>query len=170
MAKKVKVSRKKGKVLVKKGKNIMNATTKKDGTMSNVLIKKSNNVVSSFGGIDFFVTRETALILSNMKQEVSGKWADHEIIGSKPKSEFLGAGLRSFSFDIMVDVQFGYKPHSIMKKIHSFVEKGKVDKLMIGSHKIGNKWKMTGASDSFDVVYAGGKLSKATISVTLQEY
>jgi len=81
-----------------------------------------------------------------------------------------GADLRSFSFEIMVDINLGYKPHSILKKIHRLVEKGKVDTLMIGTHKIGSKWKMTNASDSFDVVYAGGELAKASISVTLKEY
>ena len=105
-----------------------------------------------------------------MKQDVSGKWAEHEVIGLKSKSEFLGADLRSFSFEIMVDVQFGYKPHSILKKIHNLIEKGKVDTLMVGTHKIGSKWKMTNASDAFDVVYAGGELAKASIAVTLKEY
>jgi phage protein U len=116
------------------------------------------------------VTKNTALILDNLKQEVSGRWSEHEIIGKKPKSEFTGADLRSFSFEIMVDINLGYKPHSILKKIHRLVEKGKVDTLMIGTHKIGSKWKMTNASDSFDVVYAGGELAKASISVTLKEY
>lgn len=167
--KKVKVSRKKGKVVVKKGKN-----TVAKSNFKNVLVKSNldseGKVIASFCGINFFVTREVALFLSNMKQNVSGKWIEHEILGKKPKSEFAGADLRSFSFDMMVDVRFGYKPHSIMKKVHQIIEKGKVDKLMIGTHKIGSKWKMTNASDEFDVVYAGGKVTKATITVTLKEY
>lgn len=174
MAKKVKVSRKKGKVTVKKGKNTLVkpkaqntlVTTKKIGSNSTT----TGRVISSFCGIVFTVTRKTALILGNMKQDTSGKWVEHEILGSKPKSEFVGADLRTFSFDIMVDVRFGYKPHSVMKKIHQIVEKGKVDKLMVGTHKIGSKWKMTNASDAFDVVYSGGEVSKATINVTLKEY
>lgn len=163
--KKVKVSRKKGKVKVIKGKNVLDPNRKKV-----VRLSENNKVVSSFCGINFFVTRKTALILGNLKQDVSGKWVNHEIIGCKPKSEFVGADLRSFSFEIIVDICFGYKPHSIMKKIHKIVEKGKVDKLMIGTHKIGSKWKMTNASDAFDVVYSGGEVSKVTINVTLQEY
>lgn len=163
--KKVKVSRKKGKVVV--GKNVLISSGK-----TTVVQKLNTNgkVVSSFGGINFFVTRETALIISNMKQDVAGKWTEHEVIGTKSKSEFLGADLRSFSFEIIVDVQFGYKPHSIMKKIHNIIEKGKVDTLMVGTHKIGSKWKMTNASDAFDVVYSGGELAKAAITVTMKEY
>ena len=164
----VKVSRKKGKVKVIKGKNVL--WKKASFNSSKKKVSQPGKVISSFGGIRFFVTKNTALIIDNLKQEVSGRWSEHEIIGKKPKSEFTGADLRSFSFEIMVDINLGYKPHSILKKLHRLVERGKVDTLMIGTHKIGSKWKMTNASDSFDVVYAGGELAKASISVTLKEY
>ncbi len=168
--KKVKVSRKKGKIAV--GKNVLKKSNKKK-VFSGIDTLNSNSngkVISSFGGINFFVTRKQALFICNMKQEVSGKWAEHEIIGRKSKSEFLGADLRTFTFEMMVDARFGYKPHSIMKKIHRLIEKGTVDKWMVGTHKIGSKWKMISSSDAFDVVYAGGELTKATLSVTLKEY
>lgn len=164
--KKVKVSRSKAKQVVIR---IFDKNAAVDKVISSKT-KSNGNVICSFCGINFFVTRKTALIIGNMKQDVSGKWIEHEILGGKPKSEFVGADLRSFSFEIMVDARFGYKPHSIMKKIHQIVEKGKVDKLMIGTHKIGSRWKMTNASDAFDVVYAGGKVARVTINVTLKEY
>lgn len=164
MAKKrIKVSRSKRGVLVDKV-----VTSKKKTSMSS--LKSDGLEICSFCGLHFFVTRKTALFIKNLGQEVVGKWAAHEIIGRKAKSEFLGAELRSFTFEFTVDAQFGYKPHTVLKKVHQIIEKGKVDTFFLGTHKIGSKWKMTKESETYDVVYSGGKLAKATISATMEEY
>ena len=75
----VKVSRKKGKVKVIKGKNVL--WKKASFNSSKKKVSQPGKVISSFGGIRFFVTKNTALILDNLKQEVSGRWSEHEIIG-----------------------------------------------------------------------------------------
>ena len=51
------------------------------------------------------------------------------------------------------------------------VEKGKIDYLVIGGRAVGeNRFAITSMSEAWDVVYSGGELAKASVSVTLEEY
>lgn len=166
--KKVKVSRTKNGVLV-------NQVIKPSGQIRDMPIAVHNaqtekRSICSFCGLNFFVSRDTALFLRDLKQEVAGRWASHEIIGKKPKSEFLGPEMSSLSFEIIIDAQFGYKPYTVLKKLKEIVEQGKVDAFFVGTNKIGTKWKMSKASEEYDVIYHGGKLAKASANVTLEEY
>lgn len=180
--------KKEKKIKVKRGTSV----TLKEGivkkrTSKGVLLNKmrsgggaGNKRIGSFGGIVFRVTAlmgadgkriRKILSPSDINQEIAGNWADHSIIGKKPKSEFLGPDLRSLTFQIVVDVQLGYKPHAILKKINRFVEEGKVDIFVLGTHKIGTgKWKMEKASEAFNLIYNEGQLARATVDITLGEY
>lgn len=179
--------KKKKKVYVKRGTTVtFKQGFVKGGNIKNVLLKGKNNrgignkQIGSFGGLVFRVVsmvgtdgKRVRKILSpsNINQEISGNWADHSIIGKKPKSEFLGPDLRSLTLQIVVDVQLGYKPHAILRKINKFVEEGKVDIFVLGTHKIGTgKWKMEKASEAFNLIYNEGQLARATIDITLGEY
>lgn len=171
MAKKKK---KKNKLIVCRGKNIAIKVTKKKNrlvTTHSSSAKLKPGQIGSFGGIIFKVSEKKALPMQNIKQEINAKWSLHEILGSKPKAEFSGPELRTFTLDTIVDVQLGYKPHSIIKKMNRLCEKGKVDNLIIGSHKIGAyKWKLEKVSEAFDLIYSGGELARAKLSLTLSEY
>lgn len=183
------MAKKKKKVYAKRGKTIVLKNTiikkkKKTKNMKDVLVGNSSvggsKQLGSFGGIVFKVVARikpdgtrTKKILTpfDIKQEVAGEWTEHKVIGKKARSEFSSPGLRTLQYSIMVDVQLGYKPHAILKKINQFVEKGKVDIFTLGTHKIGSgKWKMEKASEAFNRVYSGGELARATIDVTLSEY
>lgn len=178
------MAKKKKKVYAKRGKTIYlkNTLVKKKNNMKNVLDANyyGSKQLGSFGGIVFKVVARikpdgtrTKKILTpkDIRQEISGEWTEHKVIGKKARTEFVGPGLRTMQYSIMVDAQLGYKPHAILKKINQFVEKGKVDIFTLGTHKIGaGKWKMEKASEAFNRVYSGGELARATIDVTLSEY
>lgn len=170
MAKKKKKAKKKN---VGRGKNVLVTTVKKkSGT--NVLVKKTNvegKQIASYAGLIFLVNSSKVLSPKDIKQEVSGEWGDHKIIGARTKSEFLGPGLRQLSFDIVIDVQFGYKPHSVIKKLNQWTEKGKAGNFILGTHKIGTgKWKLEKVSQAFDLIYSAGELARASVGLTLSEY
>lgn len=170
MAKKKKKKQKK--VYVSRGKNVAASTTKKKSkTSSKAKVYGKPGQIGSWGGIVFKVSEKKALPMQDIKTEISSKWASHEIIGSKPKAEFEGPELRTFTLSTVLDVQLGYKPHSMMKKIHRLCEKGKVDMLIIGTHKIGGyKWKLEKISEAYDLVYNGGELARVKVDLTLSEY
>ena len=122
-------------------------------------------------GIVFETSDKKILTFNDFNQKVSGRWSKHDVIGGKPKSEFNGADLRKITFSIVLDAQFGVKPRSVMEKIENMVENGTVEQLVIGSKKVGkNKWKMTDISEAWDVIYNGGQLARASVSISLEEY
>ena len=171
--------KKKKKVKVSRTKTVeLKAVVKKSNSNNlkpKVVGKDSQNNIGSFGGIIFQVSLSKDIIkmltMNNAKQDVSGEWSNHSVIGGKSKSEFIAPGLRSFDFDIIIDAQYGYKPHSVMKKLNKMVEKGKVSKLMIGTHKIGSgKWKLEKVSEEFGLIYQNGKLLRAKATLSLSEY
>lgn len=169
MAKKKK--NKKGKTYVGRGVLVKSATIKG----KNALIKSKPASFGSYAGCAFKISstgkKRKMLVPMEMKQEISGEWSEHKRIGYKAKSEFNAAGLRTFTMQIIVDVQFGYKPHAIMKKLHKVCEQGKVYPLIIGTHKIGKyKWALESISEAFNLVYSHGELARATLDLTLKEY
>ena len=136
----------------------------------------SSKVIGSFADVKFQVktTKEGKLKVltpNDIEQTVSSNWVEHQIIGRKfPKTEFVGANIRTMTMTIVVDRMLGQNPHSVMHKLNKFCEEGGVSKLTIGSHKIGNKWKIQEMSEAFDRIYSKGQLTKATLNLTLAYY
>ncbi len=175
MAKKKKIKVSRSKTVELKGVVKKSSSNELKPVAAGTTSVSSQKKIASFGGLIFQVAMTDKnmkiLAMNNIKQDVSGEWSSHSVIGGKPKSEFTGSSNRNFDFDIIVDAQLGYKPHSIMKKLNKMVEKGKVSKLFIGTHKIGTgKWKLEKVSEEFALIYANGKLVRANITLTLSEY
>lgn len=131
----------------------------------------TGKVIASFGGLVFLVNPQKIFPLQNLKQEISGEWGTHDVIGKKARSEFLGPGIRQMTFDVTIDAMLGFKPHSVIKKMNKMVEEGKVSNFMLGTHKIGKgKWKMEKVSEDFSLIYSEGQLVRAKGNITLSEY
>jgi len=128
--------------------------------------------IGSLGiNIIFETSDKRILNFINFTQQVSASWANHDIIGGKPKSEFVGANLRKVSFSITLDSRFGIRPRTILENIQKMVEDGTVEKLVIGNKTVGlNKWKITNANEAWNTIYSGGELAKATVALSLEEY
>ena len=121
--------------------------------------------------IVFEVSSDKVLTFKNMTQSVNGRWATHDIIGNKPKSEFLGAGQRSVSLPVFLSSNHGVKPRRTMEKIEKSVENGTPHLLVIGGKQVGaNQWVITDMSESWDNIIKDGKLVSANVTLTLAEY
>lgn len=121
--------------------------------------------------IVFSVSSKKVLTFNKMTQTVKGRWTTHSVITSKPKSEFLGADLRSVSLNIRLDAMLGVKPLSVLKTLEHAVEQGRVLPFVLGGKKVGsNSWVITQMSETWDCVYTKGELIKASVTLTLQEY
>ena len=136
--------------------------TNTDGT-----IKK----VGVFGDIIFETSDKKILTFNGFTQGVSGRWATHERIGLKPKQEFLGASLRTISFNMTLNASNGVKPREMLEKLESLVENGIANTLIVGTKPIGeNQWIIKEISETWDVVMNKGELAKASLSLSLEEY
>ena len=71
-----------------------------------------------------------------MSREVSGRWTEHEVLGVKPKAEFLGPGLQTISLTIHLSAALGVKPRRILDMVERMVERGSAEYLVIGGRLV----------------------------------
>ena len=121
--------------------------------------------------ITFKVSSKKVLTFNDMTRKISGRWAVHEVIRGKPKSEFLGAALQEVSLTVMLSSSLGVKPRKTLERIRKAVEKGEHFTFVIGGKPVSkNKWKITEASEAWDIVMSKGELIQAKVELTLSEY
>ena len=121
--------------------------------------------------IIFEVSDDTVMTFQNMSREVSGRWANHEALGVKPKPEFLGPGNQTISLPITLSAALGVKPRAVLETVEAMVESGTAEYLVIGTKPVGkNPFRLTGSSEAWDKVYSRGELAKATVTIDLEEY
>lgn len=111
------------------------------------------------------------LTFNNLSQRVSGRYGTHNIIGNKPKMEFLGPELRTLSFDIILSATHGVRPRKTLEKIEKAIETGEAYTFTLGGSKVGkNKWVITDVSEAWNTIFNKGELVEATLSLSLKEY
>lgn len=138
-------------------------------TLTNISVAAKK--IGVFGDIIFETSDKKILTFNNFTQNVSGRWASHDRIGLKPRQEFLGPGLRTISFNIVLNAMHGVKPREMLEKLESVVENGTVNTLVIGTKAVGeNKWIIKEISETWDVVMNKGELVRASLSLSLEEY
>lgn len=121
--------------------------------------------------IIFEVSDDVALTFNGMTRDISGRWADHETMGTKPKPEFLGPGNQTITLPITLSATLGVRPRTMLELVEAMVESGAAEYLVIGTRPVGkNPFRLTASSETWDVVYSRGELAKATVTITLEEY
>lgn len=121
--------------------------------------------------IIFAVNDQYALTFSGMTREVSGRWATHETPGTKPRVEFLGPGLQTISLPITLSAGLGVRPRRVLETIERMVEEGTAEYLILGFRPVGkNRFRLTGSSETWDLIYNRGELVRAKLTLTLEEY
>ena len=121
--------------------------------------------------IVFEVSDDYALTFRDMSREVSGRWTEHETIGTKPKPEFLGPGNQKITLTITMSASLGVHPRAVLETIADMVESGTVEYFVLGSRPVGgNPFRLTGTSETWGTIYSRGELARASLTITLEEY
>lgn len=127
--------------------------------------------IGALGRLVFETSDSRILTFSGVSREITSRWADHETIGTKPQSEFLGPGLQSLTFEITVSASLGVRPMEMLREIERMVERGTAHYFVIGNRPVGDApFRITGSSEAWGHIYNGGRLASAKISITLEEY
>ena len=67
-------------------------------------------MVGSYMGRVFTVSSQRILTPSNLKGSAGSDWANHEIIGKKARSQWVGPKLKSYTMDLLLRAQDGVSP------------------------------------------------------------
>ena len=111
------------------------------------------------------------MTITGMTREVSGRWAEHEVMGVKPKKEFLGAGSQKITLPITLSVGLGVKPRKTLELVERMVESGDAEYLILKGRPVGrNPFCLVSSSETWGHMYGHGELAKANLTITLEEY
>lgn len=126
-------------------------------------------MIGSFAGIVFETSDERVLTFIGLKKDVAARFTQHDIIGGKPKVEFLGADLSSISFTMNLSAQFGVNPTATIKKLESFIHSGKKSRFILGGRNLGI-YNAVSMSEAFDTITERGMVVSAKVDLSLKEY
>ena len=129
-------------------------------------------MIGTFGtALVFEVSDSRVLTFNEMTREVSGRWTDHEVMGVKPKPEFLGPGSQTVSLPITLSSSLGVRPRQMLERVADLVERGQAEYLIINCKPVSkNPFRITGSSETWNTLYSGGELALASLTLTLEEY
>jgi phage protein U len=128
-------------------------------------------MLGNFGSIVFETSDKRILTFSGLKIDSAARYGSHEIIGKKPRTEYVGPGLLSLSFTINLNGKLGVKPSDEMQKWLTLAKTGQAEYLMINDQLLGDdRWCVKSVSEAWDTILNGGELYSGKIDVTLEEY
>ncbi len=127
--------------------------------------------IGYMGPVVFVSSSQFLLTPTGLTQEGEARWHDHEILHYKPVSEFLGPGLESVSFEIILSSQHGVSPDSQIKLLREMRDTGVVFPLIIGGKPVSqNYWRLTGLSEDDNYYGPTGNRIWCKLKVQLKEY
>ena len=128
--------------------------------------------IGNIGKKIIFETSDSRILTySKFNKTVKGRWAKHEVIMQKPRSEFVGADLQEVTFSINVNAMYGVKPNQIITELERIVETGEVNVFVLGGKLVGGgNWIIPQISEAYNKQMRDGELLSATIDITMKEY
>ena len=127
--------------------------------------------IGTLGPIVFEVSDQVILTFKGMTRDVSGRWVEHEVMGVKPKPEFLGPGNQKINLPITLSAGLGVKPRKMLELVEAMVESGDAEYLIINCKPVGrHPFRLTASSETWGAMYGHGELAKASLTITLEEY
>ena len=127
--------------------------------------------IGTLGPIVFEVSDQVILTFKGMTRDVSGRWVEHEVMGVKPKPEFLGAGNQKINLPITLSAGLGVKPRKMLELVEDMVESGDAEYLILKCRPVGrHPFRLTSSSETWGDMYRHGELAKASLTITLEEY
>lgn len=125
--------------------------------------------IGTFGSIIFEVSAEKTRTFDEFKRKTAAKFEQHDIIGQKPKLEFIAPGLDEISFQIIFSAYQGINPLNEVNQLREIVTKGEYNSLVIGGKVLGN-FVIESASEAWKYVDNLGNVFYIAADVSLKEY
>ena len=127
--------------------------------------------IGQFGDITFEVSDDKIVTFNNFRRDTASKYKNHELIGQKPRTEYIAPGLDIIAFTVILNAQFGVNPRDEMNRWLEYCRSGDAEWLAIGGRLLGvDKWIVKSVSQEWGVIYDGGILASGKVNISLQEY
>lgn len=121
-----------------------------------------------FGKVPFVSSSAVVYTFKDLSVSRSARWATHEIIGKKPKLEYIGPGLTEVSFNIQLNSSLGTPPLVALIMLKKMLEKKQPERLLIGPAYLG-KFVIESIGEERKYHNNFGICVSAEVSITLKE-
>jgi len=129
-------------------------------------------LIGSWGQVVFFVSGVGALTFTELTQDSSGRWVNHEPINTAPISQFLGPGQDEAEIKVVLARMLGVDPTSEFESLRQLVRNGENHPLILnGTPLSGNMWYIETISGTSTKFAAGtGEILWTEVTCKFKEY
>lgn len=133
------------------------------------LISIATGKLGGFGEIIFYVNPLKTMTFSDAEHNSSVEYAEHKIVGEKPKLEFIGENLDEVSLNIKLSSWFGVNPAAALILFDEYRSNGDIFDLILGENVLG-EYVITSTSKGYKDVNWFGQITELDLSVKFKEY
>lgn len=127
--------------------------------------------IGTLGDIAFQVSDKIVQTFQNMTWKGSANYAIHNRRLTNSLTEFVGIDPDSITLDIELSTYLGSDVMAELGKIWKYERTGEAVSLVVGGKGYGKyKWNLTGHTIKMRSFDKEGKLTRAVVSISLQEY
>lgn len=125
--------------------------------------------VGSFGSVVFQVSAEVLYLVSNISRSTAARVEEHQVVGAKPRLEFIAPELDGVSFDIFLHAGHGVNPLEEIKRLRTLCTEGRVQRLILGGSNLGH-YLLLDITENWLRNGPGGVVLVASAALNLKEY
>jgi phage protein U len=125
--------------------------------------------VGSFGEVVFQVSEEQLHLVKGVQRKTAARVEDHQVVGAKPRLEFIAPELDETSFTVFWHRGFGVDPRAEIRKLGDLSQQGAVRNLILGGENLG-KFLLTEMSEKWLHSGPGGAPVVAEAALSFKEY
>ena len=128
-------------------------------------------MIGTYGSLIFRADAQRVLTPRDISRSSGSQWATHEPIGAKAKAEYLRPNLRTVSYTIQLDSSLGVRPRAQLGALAAMAETGYTSFMVVGGRPLSqHPLRLMSVDETWNVIYSGGELASAEVSLTLEEY
>lgn len=127
------------------------------------------HAVGSFGSVAFQVSGEMLALVSGVQRKTSIRVEEHQVVGEKPRLEFLSPELDETTFTVFWHRAFGLNPRTEIRKLRELCRVGAAQHLILGGENFG-KCLLLDVAEDWGKSGPGGSPITAKASLTFKEY
>lgn len=124
--------------------------------------------IGCLGQVVFVANAETVRTFEGFSRSMRAVYADHQVAGGKPASEFTGLNLDEVSFTMELNATLGISPDDEVRRLEDMMKAGEAHILLIGNRPKGY-FTIRELGEAVRHTYRGTPVA-TSLSISLMEY
>ena len=130
-------------------------------------------MIGTYGDLVFEASSERIRTFKEYQRQGSARWAKSDVLGGKPRSQFIGPGQENITFVMELYAHFGIDVENELKRLHEWRDEGRIERLILDGKPQGARnarWYIDKIEEEAKFWNNEGKLLATEVTITLAEY